>query len=338
MTLAALRKIARLVDAGGTLVGEPPESSPSLADDAAAFAQLRRKLWPGASVAAVGKGRVIRGRDVEAALDRIGIAPDLTVRSRLADTQIRFAHRQLADGDIYFLNNAKDRAETADVRFRVTGKAPEIWRSDSGTAEPVSYRIENGETVVPLGFAAEESYFVVFRKAANEPSRTVAEPRLATVATLDGPWNVRFQDNRGAPASATLPALRPLNEHQDPGIRYFSGIATYSRSFELPASHVAGTRTFLDLGRIGDVAEVRVNGRLMGTAWHAPYRLDIGSALQRGENRIEIRVANLWVNRLIGDRQPGAKPAAYTVSPMYRADAPLRPSGLIGPVRLLSAN
>jgi hypothetical protein len=76
----------------------------------------------------------------------------------------------------------------------------------------------------------------------------------------------------------------------------------------------------------------------MGTAWHAPYRLDIGSALQRGENRIEIRVANLWVNRLIGDRQPGAKPVAYTVSPMYRADAPLRPSGLIGPVRLLSAN
>ena len=86
--------------------------------------------------------------------------------------------------------------------------------------------------------------------------------------------------------------------------------------------------------RIGDVAEVRVNGKPVGTAWHAPYRLNIGDAVKRGSNRLEVRVANVWVNRLIGDVQPGAQKVAFVAAPTYKPDAPLRPSGLIGPVTL----
>jgi hypothetical protein len=91
----------------------------------------------------------------------------------------------------------------------------------------------------------------------------------------------------------------------------------------------------LDLGRVGDVAEVRVNGKLAGIAWKAPYRLDIGALVQPGRNNLEIRVANLWVNRLIGDEQPGAQKIAFTSAKTYTSRAPLRPSGLIGPVTLL---
>jgi hypothetical protein len=69
--------------------------------------------------------------------------------------------------------------------------------------------------------------------------------------------------------------------------------------------------------------------------WHPPYKLDVTGAVKPGENTLEVKVTNLWVNRLIGDQQPGAKKYTFTVMPTYKADAPLRPSGLLGPVRLL---
>jgi hypothetical protein len=91
----------------------------------------------------------------------------------------------------------------------------------------------------------------------------------------------------------------------------------------------------LDLGDVRELAEVSINGRPLGIAWHPPYRVDVTEAVKPGENTLEVKVTNLWVNRLIGDQQPGAKKYTFTVMPTYKADAPLRPSGLLGPVRLL---
>ncbi|GAB7554946.1 hypothetical protein NRB_44600 [Novosphingobium sp. 11B] len=93
-------------------------------------------------------------------------------------------------------------------------------------------------------------------------------PRLA--ARLDGAWEVAFEAERGAPKAASLPALAPLNEQVDPGIRYFSGIATYGKTFAAPAGYKPGAPLLLDLAQVGDLAEVRVNGRLIGTLWHSP--------------------------------------------------------------------
>jgi hypothetical protein len=190
-------------------------------------------------------------------------------------------------------------------------------------------------TVVPLDFAPEDSFYVVFRKPAKAQSLTVRKPVVKPVAELGGTWSVTFQPGRGAPPSATLSSLASLSDNANPGIKYFSGVATYRRSFTLPAGVRPGAPLWLDLGKIGDVAEVRVNGTYVGTAWHAPYRVNIGRAIKRGANRLDIRVADLWVNRLIGDAQPGArKKITWTALPTYRPDAPLRPSGLIGPVTL----
>ena len=119
------------------------------------------------------------------------------------------------------------------------------------------------------------------------------------------------------------------------GVKYFSGVATYSKDFALPKDVRPKTPLVLDLGKVCDLAEVRLNGTLVGTVWHAPYRLDIGAALKAGRNQLDIRVADLWVNRLIGDAQPGANKITYTALPSYSAAAPLRPSGLIGPVTLM---
>jgi hypothetical protein len=333
MSLPVLRRIAALAEAGATVVGRPPGGSPALGDDAEDYAALVRRLWGSGPTTAVGKGRVINGDDVEAALAAIGVSPDFRANAG-PDSEILFLHRRLEDGDAYFVNNRKARAETVEARFRVTGKEPEIWRADTGEREVVSYRIENDHTIVPLEIGPEDSFFVVFRKPAEASSRTVARAAWKTTATLGDPWTVAFQAGRGAPDSIALPGPQSLAESEETGVKYFSGLSTWTSTFDAPGEWAAGAPLLLDLGQVGDVAEVRVNGTMVGTVWKAPWTLDIGAAAKSGSNAIEVRVANLWVNRLVGDKQPEATPVAFVAIPTYKPDAPLRPSGLIGPVTL----
>lgn len=334
MTVPVLRRLAALAEAGATIVGNRPASSPSLRDETVEFGRLTKTLWAGGPVTRVGKGRVIAGQDLQRALRTLGLAPDFTYSKPAADTNILFIHRRLADGDVYFVNNRGNRPEEVEGRFRVTGKVPEIWRADTGTVEPVSYRIEDGQTIVPLKFEPEDSFFVVFRRPSSVPSMTVVTPAPQGTVTLEGPWNVIFPAGSGAPAAITLQNLAPLNAQAEPGVKYFSGVATYTKQFRTSAGYRSGSSMLLDLGKVGDLAEVRVNGVPVGTVWHAPFRIDIGGALKAGENTLEVRVANLWVNRLIGDQQPGATKITYASTPTYTPKAPLRPSGLIGPVTI----
>jgi hypothetical protein len=337
MTVPTLRRIAALAAAGATIIGQAPVATPSLADHADEFRRLAAKLWSGQPVTTVGKGRVIASKDIESALASVGVQPDFSYVRPQADSELLFAHRRLRDGEIYYVNNRRNRPEQIEARFRVTGKRPEIWRADTGAIQPASYRIDEGMTTVPLDMEAEDSFFVVFRKPATASAATIAGTTYASAMTLDGDWNVSFQPGRGAPAAIRLATLGSLSEQADPGVKYFSGIATYSREFALPAGSKPGAQLRLNLGKVGDLAEVRVNGRSVGTLWHAPYSVEIGSAVKSGQNHLEIRVANLWVNRLVGDAQPGAARITYTSVPTYTAKAPLRPSGLIGPVRLEAA-
>ena len=176
---------------------------------------------------------------------------------------------------------------------------------------------------------------IVFRRSTLAESRAIEQREPVTLAELSGGWNVAFQQGRGAPATAAFAKLTPLDENADAGIKYFSGIANYAQDFTTPKGWIAGQPLWLDLGEVRELAEVTLNGQPVGSVWHAPFRLDISAAAKRGKNRVEIKVANLWVNRLIGDAQPGAQKITWTAMPAYRADAPLRRSGLIGPVTLL---
>lgn len=338
MSLATLKRVAALAEGGGTVIGTKPEGSPTLAHDAAEYAALVAKLWAGGVETQVGQGRVIASKDVEAALATRGVGPQFHYAGASTDSSIPFLQRKLADGDSFFLVNQKDRTENIEARFRVTGKVPEIWRAETGKAEAVSYRIENGETIVPLTLATDESLHVVFRKPATADALAIKKLVPGEVAKLDGAWNVAFQQGRGAPASATLSPLAPLNENADAGIKHFSGIATYSKEFATPKAWKSGQPLWLDLGEVSEMAEVMINGKAAGAVWHAPYKLDIGALAKAGKNKIEVRVANLWINRLIGDAGlPADKRITWAAGPGYGKDAKLRPSGLIGPVRLLAA-
>ena len=335
MTLPLLQRVATLAEGGATIVGEAPQSSPSLKDDKASFDMLVRRLWSGQPVTRIGQGAVIASSHIEAALSSLGVDSDFSYTKPQPDSELLFIHRRLADGEVYFISNRQDRAEHVEASFRVTGRAPEIWRADSGAAESVSYRIEGGETIVPLDMDAEESFFVVFRTPTTTTAASIHQPRWVPATTLDGAWDVTLQPKRGNPTVHKISALGSLSEQTEPSVKYFSGTASYTQSFVLPKGTQPKSPLLLDLGKVGDLAEVTVNGTLVGTVWHAPYRLDIGRALKSGRNLLQVSVADLWVNRLIGDAQPGAHKTTYTTMPTYRADAPLRPSGLIGPVILL---
>ena len=337
MTVAVLRRLAELAQAGATIIGTAPDSSPSLKDDPQEFASLVRRLWAGGPVTPVGRGQVVAGREIETVLRTGGLAPDFSYTPSGSNTEILFQHRRLADGEIYFVNNRNAHEQHVEARFRVTGKAPEIWRADTGSRAPASYQIEDGDTVVPLELAPEDAVFVVFRSPAQSSARVVAKPVWGPVATIGGQWDLTFQANRGAPPSAHFEQLRSLTESADAGIKYFSGTVMYRTHFVLPDTVKAGAPLMLDLGSVGDIAEVAVNGQSVGTAWKAPYQVDIAKAGKAGRNTLEVKVADLWVNRLIGDAQPGAQKITYTTLATYLPNAPLRQSGLMGPVRVLAA-
>ena len=223
--------------------------------------------------------------------------------------------------------------------FRVTGKAPELWRAETGLTRPASYKIADGRTTVPLELEPWGTVFVVFRKPTTQTSRTLPKTSDSQLATVDGQWQVAFQPLRGAPVSITLDHLTDWKNSSDPGVKYFSGIGTYTKTINASADWFKkGTHLWLDLGDVKNLAEVTLNGKDLGVVWHAPYRVDLTAALKPGANQLTIKVVNAWVNRLIGDQQPGAKKYTYADIQPYKANSPLLPSGLLGPVAVIRSD
>jgi alpha-L-rhamnosidase len=334
MSLPVLRAIHKLVEQGAVVAGQKPMDTPSLADDQAEFSRLSDELFgDGSGVHTVGKGKVYAGQNAGAVLKALNVEPDFDHSKPESDTRIVFVHRKVPDGDIYFLNNRNDRDETVDATFRVSGKMPELWHAETGKSEAVSYKIADGRTAVPLHLEPWGTVFVVFRKPAATPARTLPAVEETKLATIDGPWNVSFQGGRGAPPSVTLDKLVSWSVSADAGVKYFSGAGTYTKVIEASADWFKpGGSVWIDLGDVKDLAEVSVNGTSLGIVWHAPYRVDVTKVLKPGANQVTIKVVNTWVNRLIGDQQPNATKYTFADIAPYTAESPLQSAGLLGPV------
>jgi len=339
MSLPVLRKINEMVKKGAIVVGEKPVDTPSYSDNQDEFNKLVNGLWPSEKGENTqGKGKIFAGQPLVNVLNTLNIIPDFTYAKPQDNTNLLFVHRQLGDIDFYWVNNRNNRKEELMAGFRITGKTAEIWHPEKATTEQASYLIEKGVTRVPLNLEANDAVFVVFRNKTSQKSRTVVLPKEKQVATIEGPWNISFQKKRGAPANATFEKLEPWNENSDPGIKFFSGTATYTKAIIAKAEWFKeGTRLWLDLGSVKELAEVIINGKSMGIVWKTPFRVDVTEGLKKGENTFEIKVTNLWVNRLIGDQQPtGGEKITYTTMQFYRSDSPLKTSGLLGPVQVIS--
>lgn len=337
MSLPVLRRIQTLVHDGATVIGRRPVSDPSLADDKAAFHRIVNDLWGRSEEnRRVGKGRVLQQGTVAEALQEAKVAPDFTFTKTRPESQILFVHRRTPTADLYYIDNRSDHAESIDASFAIAGKEAELWHADTGKTEPASYTIAAGRTTVPLTLDPYGTVFVVFRRPARQSSRQLPPVHETEVASIDGPWDLSFEKDRGAPDSVKMERLASWSDNADPGIRYFSGHGTYTKHINVPASAFkAGDSLWIDLGTVDNLAEVTVNGKPLGIAWKAPYRVDATGALHPGDNLLQVRVVDLWVNRLIGDQQPNAKQYTFTVRNPYKATSPLVPSGLMGPVRLM---
>ena len=339
MTLTALRKIKDLVERGAVVCGTKPVQSPSLVDNPNEFNTIVRQLWAKNGANKIGKGTVYANISIPNVLKSLNVAPDFSYTKPKTDTELFFVHRKMDDTEIYWVANHLDRVEDMEVTLRIAGMEPELWHPTTGTIEKVSYSIAGSVTKIPLHFEPYDAVFVVFRNKTNTKSFTTPKKTTTRLAIVDGSWNVAFQVGRGAPAQVVFPSLTQWNENSDKGIKYFSGTATYTKTVQAPSEwFTPGSQLWLDLGDVQNIAEVTVNGKPVGITWTKPFRVNVTGALKQGDNRLEIKVSNLWVNRFIGDRQPNAEKFTWTNFEPYQANSPLKPSGLLGPVAFAKTN
>ncbi len=324
MSLDVLRKIASLVNDGAVIVGKRPSFAPGLKDSREEFDSLVAEIWD------KGRSNVYEKDLIDKVLAAENVMQDIIVDPSAG---IRYLHRTLDNTEVYWINKPDKDYLNTSVSFRVSGKKPQIWHPDNGMIEDASYRIENGRTIVDLSLVPEDAVFVVFSGKADSDSYSKPALTETVAATVEGPWNIAFQTRRGAPETAVFDELESYTESEVFGIKYFSGVADYTKTVDLGKPE---GRIIIDLGTVGNLAEVYVNGKFCGTAWKQPFKVDITDAVREGGNELQIRVANLWVNRLIGDEQPDCpEKITFTDARHYRADSPLLPSGLIGPVKII---
>ena len=380
MTPLLLEKIIQLVEAGAVVYGSTPVASPSLSGYPQCDAKVREladRLWgkPNSGIRKLGKGRIIQDPDAQftkvtedadalypayattaAVLEEMNVPQDFQ-----SDGPIRHAHRETEDRDIYFIANTVNSQVRAMCTFRVEQGTPRLWDPVTAEIRALPQFTHQGKTTsVPIALEPHQSFFVIFPRKGQ--SGVAAEtkganfPEATPLATLDSSWDVAFDPKWGGPEKVTFKSLQDWTTREESGIKYYSGIATYRKSFDLPKEAAAGTRDagkriYLDLGTVHDMARVRLNGKEIGVVWCAPWRIEITGAVKAKGNLLEIDVANRWSNRMLGDQQPPDKDVRtvkwpsgllggqefktgrYTFATAGGLGA-LLPSGLLGPVRI----
>ena len=336
MSLPVAEKLRTLIRQGAVVIGPKPQGPAGMAPGSERVRRIADEVWgrmPDPHVRKLGRGRVYPMSDVGKALRFEGVDPDVAIP---APAELFWAHRATADADIYFVSNQSSRPFDDIVRFRAGGRHAQRWDAVDGSRTAVTHTICGQTTAVRVELAPHTSRFIVFRGDSPAGTFPAAQMQRTVLETLAGPWNVEFLDGQGTPESAQLAAGTSWTENTNPAIRFYSGRARYSRTVHIPdAWRNEDQRIELDLGIVAEMARVRINGQDLGVLWNTPFRRDISSALRPGDNRIEIIVTNYWRNRLIGDEQPDATRFTFSSLRPYSADSTLRPSGLLGPVRLL---
>ena len=416
--LNVLKKVETLVNAGMTVVAPRPEKPTGLTGFPGSDNELKviaDRLWgkiDGQHITEnkVGRGRVIWGQNINSVLASMKVKPDFTFISNQDKTALDYIHRTTVQQEIYFVANRfarkgiddfqfrylttlPDRYEQVTCSFRVTGKIPRLWNPKTGEmSEILTYREENGQTIVPLYLEPEGSLFVVFKKGKEKRHITAIQkdnkslfpenqfetkdlPYISTLldegkksisvfvpgtysltwsdgkkeviradqataeTELSGKWDVHFDPKWGGPDHLEMSELKSWIRFEEPGIKYYSGTASYTKSFDLTTQEIEGKQVILDLGNVQEMASVKINGEQLQVIWSAPFRFDISRFVKAGSNKLEVEVVNLWPNRLIGDAGlPDAQRLTKTNINKFNGrdrEKYLRESGLLGPVRLI---
>lgn len=296
---------------------------------------------------------------------------DMILDAKTDTSTVKFIHRKSGSTDIYFVANITRQPVKAVCSFKITGMQPELWNPVTKTMRNLTeFEMANGKTIVPIEFDAAQSFFVVFRNKIPAKKQQVAKPNFPVqkqLVSIGGPWQVKFDKVWGGPAqTVTFPTLTDWTKNPDPGIKYYSGTAVYTKVFDSASGKQSAL--YLDLGKVNHLASVTINGKDFGIVWTAPWQVKIpAGALKSKGNQLTIRVTNVWANRLIGDEQepddcewltapfkedgkylkefpdwflknqprPSKGRYTFTTWNYFKKDSPLISSGLLGPVRIM---
>ncbi|MCK5065835.1 MAG: glycosyl hydrolase [Bacteroidales bacterium] len=374
MTPELLERLSALAENGASIIGSPPLRSPSLVnypDCDLDVKALSEKIWggfaPPADVTEIpyGKGKFIWGGGLSEKVPG-DLYPHYNATSSvlrqmkvnedfISKGPVRYTHRRMNHMDVYFVSNRTNECIHPDLSFRVNRGKPELWDPITGKIRSLpQYSHHDGMTSIPMEMDAYQSFFVVFPRHVEDHAEPVEGSNFATKTTvrdLKGPWKVSFDSQWGGPGEVVFEVLEKWTDRPEEGIKYYSGTAIYRKAIEIEDE--AGPMS-LHLGKVNHMARVILNGKDLGVVWTAPWQVDISEALKQGENQLEIQVANLWINRLIGDEfklddgvVDGQWPAwlmegtprnsgryTFTTHRYYTRNSPLDPSGLLGPVTL----
>lgn len=358
LSLAVLEKLEELLKEGATVLGHKPEKAVSLVGGTAAqkrFRQLADRIWGNTKEEKgerkYGRGTVAWGMSAKEYLLAQNVPCDFSIAGNRSTTDYDYIHYTIGTTHLYFISNQTEERKSLTAQFRVGGLQPELWDPQTGEIRDArAFDQANGLTTVPVTLEPYGAVFVVFhRPIGKEVQGKVTRNYVdyAPVQQLSGPWTVSFDPERGGPASVVFPELTDWTTHADEGIKYYSGTATYRKTFNLTFEKEQQTSYFLQLGSIKDVgiASVRINGKDKGIVWTKPFRAEITNELRKGENIIEIEVVNSWYNRVAGDEMSRG-PRKYTQTNIVlrndfrgqpRKEIPLEPSGLLGPVTIQKA-
>ncbi len=306
-----------------------------------------------------GSGHFNRISDREDASEAHPNAPD-------SYGDFKYVHRTLPDStQIYWVRNFSGEDSNVELSFRDGGDFAAIFNPENGEVTDVEVKRTGGRSAVSLQLLGADARFVVFSvkpqinvtvdtvfvnaadsvliqaldsipaaRPAAAPDKT---PETAVLRNVNTTWQVHFDQKNGGTADEEFTELMSWSHKENPTVKYFSGTAVYKTTIAVDSTTLAdNSKIFLDLGAVKNIADIAVNGTGAGVLWKAPFRTaDIKPLLRAGDNLLEIKVTNVWRNRMIGDVQPGEKHPVTAIRRFYKSTDKLLPSGLIGPVRLL---
>ena len=370
MSLSLVKKIAALVKDGACIVGPRPLKSSGLSGYLTVDSEIQKlsaEVWGDCDRTNVrkhkyGKGTVYCGMSVAEVMKDMAVEKDLEILA--GGNSIVWTHRKTADADIYFVANQSRKPVGAEILFRVAGMLPEIWDAEKGTTtQKVTWEKEAGRTKVSLELESLQSLFVIFRKQTKDTgSGKSIDVSESIVSEIAGPWKVLFKPVKAQESfEVNMDSLYDWTISADKRLKYFSGTATYSKNVHLTKKEIKDAQAvYLDLGKVGGIVSLKINGREVAVLWKHPFKADITRYVKPGKNVFEIEVTNCLIGdeqypldikfgRLdyagkvfrgrwlleypkwlyTGDKRPTER-KTFTTYNYYRQDSPLLPSGLLG--------
>ncbi len=359
MEYSSLQVIEKLIGNGAVVIGNMPHRMLSLTgvkEDQEKFRKLAAKVWNGYIEAGnvrnrYGKGQVIWGKPIAEVLSELRRIPDFT--TNLPDSlNLMYIHKITGHTDLFFVVNQKDAVLKRECLFRVSGKIPEIWNPLTGEISKCTlYTVADEQVHIPVTFQPKESLFFIFRKGKMEPANSfpnnMGEKRTTGIKS---PEDTEIKDFKGKiifhpinsekTDSITITEFRSFTGYSNPDIKYFAGTAIYQIDFDLGPGYLSNCESvFLKFGNLDATAEVRLNNQVLGNIW-MPNTMLSANKLLKEKNHLEISMATTCRNRMIGDlTEFGTLKNCFTSAPVssfLNKESPLKPSGIIGPLQLIT--